>query len=86
MDLMFRKIGDSTGLTFPSSFLREQGIVEGQIFSVEAKGDGTFTLQPKISRKRYSAKELNAQCDLNAPMPQDLGDWERAAEVGTEDI
>jgi antitoxin ChpS len=86
MDLMFRKIGNSTGLTFPSSFLREHGISEGQIFSLDAKGDGTFTLQPKVIRKRYSAKELNALCDFDAPMPEDLQDWEQAPKVGSEDI
>ena len=84
MELVFRKIGNSTGLTFPTSFPREHGIGEGQIVSLDVKNDGTFILKPKIKRTRYSAKQLNALCNLNAPMPDDIRDWENAPSVGSE--
>lgn len=35
-------------------------------------------------RPRYTRAALLAQCDPNAPMPDDLADWERAAPVGRE--
>jgi antitoxin ChpS len=84
MELVFKKLGNSTGLTFPATFLREHGVREGQTVVVEATEDGTITLQPKVIRKRYTAAELNAQCDLKAAMPSDLVDWEHAPAVGNE--
>jgi antitoxin component of MazEF toxin-antitoxin module len=60
MELVFRKPGNSTELTFPASFLRELGWVEGQAVVVETKEDGTVTLPPKFARKRYLAAALNA--------------------------
>ncbi|MFI4940650.1 MAG: AbrB/MazE/SpoVT family DNA-binding domain-containing protein [Burkholderiales bacterium] len=86
MELVFKKLGNSTGLTFPASFLREHRLSEGQSVNVDAKPDGTLILIPKAPRKRYSAAELNAQCDLSAPMPADLQEWERAPHVGSETL
>lgn len=84
MELIFRKIGNSIGLTFPTSFLREHGINEGQIASLDVKDNGTFLLKPKKTRKHYTAKQLNAMCNFNAPMPEDIEDWENAPIVGNE--
>ncbi|MCW5238422.1 AbrB/MazE/SpoVT family DNA-binding domain-containing protein [Verminephrobacter eiseniae] len=84
MELVFKRLGNSTGLTFPAAFLRAHGVREGQTVVVEAADDGTITLQPKAIRKRYTAAQLNAQCDLKAAMPSDLVAWERAPAVGSE--
>src|SRR6218665_821906 len=75
MELVFKRLGNSTGLTFPAAFLREHGVREGQTVVVEAADDGTITLQPKAIRKRYTAAQLNAQCDWKAAMPSDLVAW-----------
>lgn len=84
MELMFKKLGNSTGLTFPAAFLREHHLRDGQVLIVDAKSDGSFTMTPKAIKKRYTAAELNAQCDLSAPMPTDLRDWDKAPSVGSE--
>ena len=84
MELVLKKLGNSTGLTFPASFLREHRLAEGQSVVVDVAGDGSITLRPKPMRKRYTAAELNAQCDFNAPMPADLEEWENAPVVGSE--
>jgi antitoxin component of MazEF toxin-antitoxin module len=84
MELVFRKLGNSTGLTFPVSFLREHHLSEGQVVSIDVDEDGTFKLRPVASRKHFTAAELNAQCDPKALMPEDLVDWDRALPVGTE--
>ena len=70
--------------TFPATFLRERGITEGQAVSVDVTEDGVITLRPKVVRKRYTAAELNAQCDLTAAMPDDLQEWDSAPALGTE--
>ena len=86
MELIFKKLGNSTGLTFPATFLRERGLTEGQAVTVGVSEDGAIMLRPKIERKRYTAAELNAQCNLKAPMPDDLLDWDKAGAFGTEAI
>lgn len=87
MELVFRKLGNSTGLTFPASFLREHHLQDGQAVTVDVKSDGTFILSPKkVVKRRYTAAELNAQCDLAAPMPTDLQDWDNAPRVGSEEL
>jgi antitoxin ChpS len=35
-------------------------------------------------RKFYTLSELVAQCDPEAPVPQEMKDWENAAPVGLE--
>ena len=35
-------------------------------------------------RKRYNLTDLVAQCDLAAPIPDELKDWDRAPSVGLE--
>ncbi len=74
MELTLRKLGNSTGLTFPPALLRDLHFTVGQPLLVETDADGGLTLRPKRARPRYTAAELNALCDLNAPMPQDLQD------------
>lgn len=84
MELTFKKLGNSIGITFPASFVKERHVSEGQVVTVDVKEDGSIMLRPKIGRKRYTAAELNAQCDLSAPMPADLLDWDKAPTVGSE--
>lgn len=84
MDLVLRKIGNSTGLTFPPAFLRAHDLSEGQTLTVEARRDGSIRLRPKAVPKRYTAAELNAQCDFKAPMPASLDEWDRAPRQGSE--
>ena len=84
MELIMRKLGNSTGLTFPAAFLRELRLVEGQVISVSTQQDGSIVLRPKATRKRFTAAELNAQCDLKQAMPIDLDLWDRMPAVGSE--
>ncbi|WP_303292182.1 hypothetical protein [Marinobacter sp. SS5-14b] len=35
-------------------------------------------------RKRYSLSDLVAQCDLSAPMPEALREWDQMVPVGLE--
>ncbi|MDD5028939.1 MAG: hypothetical protein PHH58_05455 [Rhodoferax sp.] len=86
MELMIRKIGNSTGLTFPSALLRDLGLAVGQMMSLKQTDDGALLLRVKPTRKKYSAKELNALCDFNAPMPQDLVAWDAVHPVSNESL
>jgi len=84
MDLVFKKLGNSSGLIFPDSFLRTHNIIAGQVMRLDVSADGSFVLRRKA--RRYSAKELNEMCDLNASMPPDLLGWDNAPPVGSEEL
>jgi antitoxin ChpS len=84
MEILIRKLGNSTGVTFPAAFSRELELTPGQSLIVERNDDRSFTLKPKSQRKRFTAAELNKLCNPNAPMPQDLIEFADAKPVGSE--
>jgi antitoxin ChpS len=86
MELVVRKMGNSLGLTFPTAILRDLGISAGQSFEMKKGAAGTLVLRPKKISKKYTAAELNAQCNLKAPMPDDLLSWDSMQSVGSESL
>lgn len=84
MELQLRKFGNSTGITLPPTLLRAMGLAEGQVVVVSQTAEGALLIQPKQNRKKYTAAQLNALCNLNAPMPSDLTQWEQVKPVGSE--
>ena len=86
MELVIRKIGNSTGLTLPTALLRDLGLAVGQVMLLNKTEDGALVLRIKSARKKYTAKELNSMCDFNAPMPEDLISWDNVKPVGTETL
>ena len=86
MELVIRKIGNSTGLTLPTALLRDLGLSVGQVMSLNKTEDGALVLRAKSTRKKYTANELNALCNLNAPMPEDLIAWDNVKPVGNETL
>jgi antitoxin ChpS len=86
MELVIRKLGNSVGLTLPPALLRDLDFSIGQSLLVERGQDNVIVLRAKPTRRRYSAAELNKQCNLKAQMPADLQSWEEMAAVGDEAI
>jgi antitoxin ChpS len=84
MELVIRKLGNSAGLTLPPSLLRDFDFSIGQSLLVERAPNNSIVLRAKPTRKRYTAAELNKQCNLKAPMPTDLQAWEGMPAVGDE--
>lgn len=80
-EVVFRKLGNSTGLVFPPAVLRDLGLRPGSCMSLETDAQGTITLRPK---RRYTLAELLAQCDPQAPVANDVLAWDAAPPVGTE--
>lgn len=83
MELRIGRVGNSAGLILPQTLLKELGLSIGQAFDAE-KENGRLVLTPR--RRRYSAAELNAQCDLSAAMPPDLDGWDQMPDVGLERV
>jgi antitoxin ChpS len=82
METIIRKVGNSAGLILPTQMIKALNLTIGQQVNLE-ETDGRLVVTPKL-RRRYTAAELNAQCDLSAPLPADLQGWEIAPAVGSE--
>lgn len=81
MEIVLRKYGNSTVIALPPALLKQLGLKAGQAMTLDSTPDGRITLAPK---RRYSLKDLIAQCDPKVPPPVDLDLWGTARPVGRE--
>ena len=82
MELTVRKMGNSVGVTFPSTVVKDLGWEVGQAMALSTRG-GKLVLVPK-KPARPTLAELLATCDLKAPTPPVDALWENAKPVGSE--
>ena len=73
MELVLKKMGNSTALVMPPPILKELGIQAGQHLTLDTTSDGKIILTPS---RKYVLADLIAQCDLAAPPPVDLVAWD----------
>jgi|SaaInl4_150m_RNA_FD_contig_31_666845_length_1205_multi_3_in_0_out_0_2 antitoxin ChpS len=78
-----RKIGNSSGAIFPSKILKQLNLSEGDDIEITADNQRIIIQQVK-SKPVYNLQELLDQCDYDAPMPDELKEWEEAKPVGNE--
>lgn len=81
MEVVLKKMGNSTALVVPPPVLRELGIGVGQTMTLDTTADGKIVLTPK---RKYTLIDLIAQCDPKAAPPVDLALWDAARPVGNE--
>ena len=81
MEVVLKKMGNSTALVMPSPVLKDLGIGVGQHLSLHTTADGKIVLTPK---RKFNLTDMIAQCDLKAPPPADLALWDVAKPVGGE--
>ena len=81
MEVVLKKMGNSTALIVPPPVLKDLGIGVGQALALTTTPDGKIVLTPK---RRYVLADLIAQCDPGAPEPADLAQWEQARPAGQE--
>ena len=81
MEVILKKMGNSTALIVPPPVLRDLGIAAGQRMSLETTADGRIVVTPK---KKYTLAQMLAQCDPKAQPPADLAAWDTARPVGGE--
>ena len=84
MQFQLRKLGNSTGLLLPPSLMQDLGLVSDQWMTLRKTPSGSILLTPKADKRRYSAAELNAQCNLKAAMLDDLVALEQMLPAGNE--
>lgn len=81
MEIVLRKYGNSTVAVLPPPVLKDLGLAAGLSMTLETTGDGKIVLARK---RKYRLADLVAQCDLKAPPPADLAQWETTKPVGRE--
>ena len=81
MEIVLKKMGNSTALVMPPPVLKDLGIGVGHHMTLNTTPDGKIVLTPK---RKYVLADMIAQCDLKAPMPADLALWDVAQPVGQE--
>ena len=79
-----RKVGGSIMLAVPPAVLDMLHLQAGAKVEV-AVDNGRLVIEPK-RQKRYSLKELLAQCDAKAPLPAVDKDWASSSPMGREFI
>lgn len=83
MKTSIRKIGNSTGTILPSIILKNLKLSNGDL--VEITEDGNRIIISPINKKpAYKLKDLLSECDLEAPMPEELTEWDEMPHIGRE--
>ena len=81
MEVVLKKMGNSTALVVPPPVLKDLGIGVGQHLTLDTTPDGRIVLTPK---RKYILADMIAQCDPKARPPADLGLWDVARPAGQE--
>lgn len=83
MKTNIRKIGNSAGMILPAVILKKLHLSEGDEIEISDNGS-QILITPKQDKPKYTLKELLAQCDLKAPMPEAVKEWDEVQAVGRE--
>ena len=81
MEVVLKKMGNSTALVMPPPVLKDLGIGVGQRLSLSTTADGRIVLSPK---RKYMLASMIARCDAKAAPPADMNLWYVARPVGQE--
>ena len=81
MEVVLKKMGNSTALILPPPVLRDLGLAAGHALTLETTADRRLVLTP---RRKYTLDEMIAACDLSAPPPADIAAWDALKPEGGE--
>tara|TARA_R110001606_G_scaffold399101_1_gene580731 strand:- start:19032 stop:19283 length:252 start_codon:yes stop_codon:yes gene_type:complete len=81
MQTNIRKIGNSAGAIIPAALLKKLNLSQGDTITIEENG-GKIVISN--AKPVYQLKDLIAKCDLSAPMPTALQEWDAVEAVGNE--
>lgn len=81
MEVVLKKMGNSTALVMPPPVLKDLGMRVGQHLTLNTTESGQIVLTRK---KKFVLADMIAKCDLEAPPPADLAILDTVAPVGQE--
>jgi len=80
-----RNVGNSVAVVIPRQWLSVLGLAAGEKVELKLEGQRlTLQARPKPARKKYKLSELLATCDINAPLPEAVKEWDNLPPVGNE--
>lgn len=83
MQLTIQKWGNSAAVRLPTAVLTQSGLSIGDVVDANSV-HGALTLI--AAKPKYSLSDLVAQCNSNAPLPEDLIAWDQMQPVGSEAV
>ncbi len=83
MQIKIQQWGNSAAIRLPSTVLKQMRLGVGSTLSLDTAGE-TLVLKPVRPKPKYTLEELMAQCDLNAPEPEDMAGWNAMPPLGRE--
>ncbi|QXI37749.1 AbrB/MazE/SpoVT family DNA-binding domain-containing protein [Pseudomonas xantholysinigenes] len=83
MQIKIQQWGNSAAIRIPSTVLKQMRLEVGSTLSLDTAGE-SMVLKPVRAKPKYTLEELMAQCDLNAPEPEDMAAWNTLRPVGRE--
>ncbi len=83
MQIKIQQWGNSAAIRLPSTVLKQMRLGVGSTLSLDTAGE-TLVLKPVRPKPKYTLEELMAECDLNAPEPEDMAGWNAMPPVGRE--
>nr|WP_230388457.1 AbrB/MazE/SpoVT family DNA-binding domain-containing protein [Pseudomonas putida] len=83
MQIKIQQWGNSAAIRLPAAVLKQMRLGVGSTLSLDTVGE-TMVLKPVRSKPKYTLEELMALCDLDAPEPEDMADWNAMPPVGRE--
>jgi len=83
MQIKIQQWGNSAAIRLPAAVLKQMQLGVGSTLSLDTAGE-TMVLKPLRTKPKYTLEALMAQCDLTAPEPADMADWNAMRPVGRE--
>jgi antitoxin ChpS len=81
MEVVLKKMGNSTALVMPPPVLKDLGMRVGQHLTLITTDSGQIVLTPK---RKFVLADMIAMCDPKAAPPADMAIWDSAPPVGQE--
>lgn len=83
MEVKIQQWGNSAAIRLPATVLKQMSLSSGDILVLDASAQ-VITLKPAKAKPHYRLADLMANCDLNAPEPAELADWDNMKPAGRE--
>ncbi|WP_024656331.1 AbrB/MazE/SpoVT family DNA-binding domain-containing protein [Pseudomonas syringae USA007] len=83
MEVKIQQWGNSAAIRLPANVLKQMSLSSGDVLTLDASAE-VITLKPAKSKLHYRLADLMAKCDLSAPEPTELVEWNTMQPIGRE--
>ncbi|GKQ47524.1 AbrB/MazE/SpoVT family DNA-binding domain-containing protein [Pseudomonas syringae pv. theae] len=83
MEVKIQQWGNSAAIRLPANVLKQMSLSSGDVLTLDASTE-VITLKPAKVKLHYRLADLMAKCDLSAPEPTELAEWNTMQPIGRE--